>query len=637
MAPDFATLAAEAAGLGQRLAAAPDDAGAREGLRGCAARLGLAPEVPAAALPPAPDPRVTVIVLAWNELEHTRRCLAALRRSLPPGLAEIVLVDNGSTDGTAAWAAAQPDLVLLRNAGNRGFGPANNQAAEVARGEYLLLLNNDTEPQFGWLERLVAAADADPGLGAVAARLVAPDGRLLEAGAVINADATCTNRGREAPDGTHCYAVPVEVPYASACGLLVRRDAFRAAGGFDDRYAPAYYEDVDLCVALRAAGWRVAVEPRACVVHAESVTARRAAGSEVRRLRLQAAARERFRAKWKGRLPAESGPLAAVRAPVTPAPIRVAVLSPRVGPDSLWGEAMIAAELREALEWRPDVAEARLFDYGGAEGIAAFAPDLVLSFSAWRRPLRFERAVSVFWVVNFTHELMPPGQFLTWDDALRLGADAYAANTPEGVARLGRHARAELLHMGANPRVHRPCGVTPRYRSEVCYLGSYNPATKGHAAFDRYLLPAAGRDLALWGEMWDRAPSALRRRWRGVLPNGEIARLYSSVDVAIGFNAESQAAAGMVNNRVFEVLSCGALLLSDRVPTIEDLFGDVAVFTDGGDDTRDKLAWWLARPDERAALAARARERILAAHTYDHRARQLVELYAACARDRGLL
>lgn len=704
MTEDLAALAAEAAGLGDRLTRDPEDAAAAAALADLGRRLGLAPGIAPLPLPPVANPRVSILLLAWNQLPFTRRCLAALRRSVPAGLAEVVLVDNGSTDGTAAWARRQPDVRLLRNEENRGFGPANNQAAEQARGEYLLLLNNDTEPQFGFLERLVAALDADPGLGAATARLFAPSGELLEAGATVNLDATCTNRGRGAPGGIHSYREPVEVDYASACCLLVRRDAFRAAGGFDPRFAPAYYEDVDLCVTLRRQGWRLAVVPEAACLHAESVTARRLAGHESRRLRLQEEARRTFLAKWRDGFlgeagagpagaavataaasvaasvavaagapsaaasqagaaagadgpavdgPAADGPtadgltvdgpaaeaaaLAAARAPLLPAPIRVAILTPRYAADCLWGEAMISSELREALEWRPDVREARVFSYADADEMAGWAPDLVFSFTAWRWPLRFPRAITLFYVVNFTHELMPPGRFLTWDDALRLDADVYAANTPAGVAILGRHKPAALLHMAASARVHRPRGVDPRYRAQVTYLGSYNPGTKGAACFDRYVAPAAEFDLALWGEMWERAPALLRRRWRGVLPIPDIARLYSSVDVAIGFNAESQARAGMINNRVFEVLACGALLLSDRVPAIEELFGDCAVFTDGYADTREKLAHYLARPEERAPLIARARAKILSGHTYDHRAREIIQLYADAARAKGRL
>ena len=583
-------------------------------------------------------PRVTIIVLCRDQLAYTCQCLTALRRTAPPQVAEILLVDNGSTDGTLAWARSQAGISVIHNPENRGFGPANNQAAAQASGEYLLFLNNDTVPQHGWLESLLAVADADSKIGAVGARIVSPDGQLLEAGAVVNLDGTCTNRGREAHQSTHSYAVASDVPYASACCLLVRKTAFEKIGGFDDRYAPAYYEDVDLCVALRAAGYRVVYQPLAWVVHAESVTARTVTGSEQRRVQLQEAARDKFLTKWAGTtVTSADDPLAAVRAPILPRPIRVAMLLPYDGPDCLWGEAMVAAEMREALEWRTDVRDVRSFSYATASEIDNFQPDLILSWTAWRQPLRFKHGVTLFYIVNFVHEFLPPGQSLTWEDALSLDADLYAANSPAVVARLAEYKPARLLHLAANPRVHCPMGVSPKYQAQVTYLGSYNPGTKGHEIFDRYVLPAAGYDLALWGEMWDRSPQILRRRWCGVLPLGDIARLYSSVDVAIGFNAASQAQAGMVNNRVFEVLSCGALLLSDKVPAIESFFGDCAVFTDGYGDTREKLDYYLNHPAERLALTKRARQAILAGHSYDHRAREVVEMYADYQRGRGEL
>jgi GT2 family glycosyltransferase len=631
---DYAATASQVAELSARLLREPQDAAARAGLERCAAALGLRGCVAPAAEPP----RVSIVVLAKDQLDHTRRCLSALRRTVPPGMAEIILVDNGSRDGTRAWAEAQPDLRLIANPENRGFGPANNQAAATARGEFLLFLNNDTEPQPGWLEALLQEVAADPQIGAVGARLVTREGLLLEAGAVLNLDGTVTNRGRETFQSAHSYAPALDVDYTSACCLLVRRQAFEAVRGYDPLYAPAYYEDVDLCVALREAGWRVRVAPEAWIVHAESVTAKAVTGSEKKRLKLQKAAQRKFLDKWGDRflLPAD-GPLAEVRRPLLPAPIRVAILSPYHGPDCLWGEAMISDNLREAFEWRPDVGEVRIFSYATAGELATFRPDLLFSFTAWRQPLDLPHAVSLFYVVNYTHEFMPAGQALTWEDALRLEADLYAANSPAAVARFAEHKPAHLLHMAANPRVHSPQAARPEYRAQVAYLGSYNPGTKGHEVFDRYVLPATGFDLALWGEMWERSPEVLRRHWRGVLPIPDIAALYSSVDVALGFQAGSQAAAGMVNNRVFEVLACGSLLLSDRIPAIEQMFGDCAVFSDGYADTRDKLAHYLEHPEERAALTRRAREKILTAHTYDHRAREILEMYAEHQKARGRL
>jgi spore maturation protein CgeB len=232
---------------------------------------------------------------------------------------------------------------------------------------------------------------------------------------------------------------------------------------------------------------------------------------------------------------------------------------------------------------------------------------------------------------------MPPGTFLTPEDALRMEADIYASNSSVLVERFGDHKPAYLLHMAANPRVHRRLATLPAYQSQVVYLGSFNPGTKGQEVFDRYILPATAFDLALWGEMWDRSPEGFRRHWRGLLPSGDIPRLYSSVDVAIGFNAQSQAAADMINNRVFEVLACGALLFSDKVPAIKDLFGDAAVFTDGYEDLKEKLAYFLNHPEDRDQLTRLAQDKILAGHTYDHRARQIITMYAEHQKSKGRL
>ncbi|MFH1845156.1 MAG: glycosyltransferase [bacterium] len=631
---DYAGIDRDVRACSQRLTADANDAGAIAQLQHQARALGLV----SSETTPAGPPRVSIIVLCRDQLAYTRRCLTALRRTLEPGLAEIILVDNGSQDGSADWAEAQPDLRVIRNEDNRGFGPANNQAAAKARGEYLVFCNNDTEPQVGWLESLLAVADNDPEVGAVGARLVNRDGVLLETGAVLNSDGSCTNRGRETIQSAHSYEPALTVDYASACALLVRKDAFGQVGGFDPRYAPAYYEDVDLCLGLRQNGYRIVVEPKAWVVHHESITARVVTGSEQRRVELQEAARRKFLAKWQDRLPLPSDdPLAPVRTPILPEPIKVAILVPYHHPGCMWGEAMNGEDLREAFEWRPDVNAAKIFSYATARELDHFKPDLLLSWTAWRYPLQYQSAVSLFFIVNYTHEFMPAGRFHTWEDALRLDADLYAANSSEAVQRLGEFKPASLLHLAANPRVHRPQAAYPEYRSQVTYLGSYNPGTKGQSVFDRYIVPATEFDLSLWGEMWERSPDLLRKHWQGKLPIPDIGKLYSSVDIAIGFNAQSQAAANMVNNRVFEVLSCGALLVSDRVPAIEAMFGDSAVFTDGYGDLRDKLAHYLENPSEREAITRHARERIMAGHTYDHRAREIIAMFADYQKERGRL
>jgi GT2 family glycosyltransferase len=216
--------------------------------------------------PEVARPDVTVVMLTYNRWDLTKEALRLLAEVTQPRY-EVVIVDNASTDGTLAELDRVEGARILRNPTNLGFGPANNQGAAMARGRYLLLLNSDAWVRPGWLEPLIEVADADPGVAAVAPKLLYPDGRLQEAGSIIWRD----GRVRQYGDGDRSnrpeYNFRRTVDYASAACLLVRRSAFISVGGFDPRFAPVYYEDVDLCLALAARPGRVVYQPRSVVEH----------------------------------------------------------------------------------------------------------------------------------------------------------------------------------------------------------------------------------------------------------------------------------------------------------------------------------------------------------------------------------
>jgi|GEM_PF-538373 len=222
-----------------------------------------------------PEPRVSIVIPCFNKAELTLSCLQSLQANTDPGLYEVILVDNGSSDATVNMARAEgPRLRVVRNEENTGFGPACNQGAALARGEYVLFLNNDTIVLPGWLEPLVAALDEEPALAAVQPKLLYPDGRLNDAGGLVfgGGEPWIYGKGNPEPDAPEfsCRRAP---DYVSGACLAVRRSAFDEVGGFDDRYAPAYYEDTDLSFSFRAAGWKVLFEPASKVVHLEGGTA----------------------------------------------------------------------------------------------------------------------------------------------------------------------------------------------------------------------------------------------------------------------------------------------------------------------------------------------------------------------------
>jgi GT2 family glycosyltransferase len=243
--------------------------------------------------PEVARPDVTVVVVTYNRWDLTKEALRLLAEVTGPRY-EVVIVDNASTDGTANELAHVHGATVLRNPRNLGFGPATNQGAAMARGRHLLLLNSDAWVRPGWLEPLIDVADADPGVAAVAPKLLYPDGRLQEAGSIVWRDARVRQYGDGDLPNLPEYNFRRTVDYASAACLLVRRAAFIAVGGFDPRFAPVYCEDVDLCLALAAGPGRVVYQPRSVVEHVRGASA--AGGVQSAKIERN---RRLLRARWR--------------------------------------------------------------------------------------------------------------------------------------------------------------------------------------------------------------------------------------------------------------------------------------------------------------------------------------------------
>lgn len=219
------------------------------------------------------SPQVSIVVPVYNHLDITKRCLHAVTSLGSACRFELIVVDDGSTDGTTDWLAGQPDVRLHRMPQNSGFVDACNAGAALARGRYLVFLNNDTEVLPDWLDALIDTLETVPHCGLVGARLIYPDERLQEAGGIVFEDGSACNYGRGDNPDSPAYTFLREVDYCSGACIALPTALFHSLGGFDRRYAPAYYEDTDLAFAVRDAGYQVIYEPRAQVLHFEGRTA----------------------------------------------------------------------------------------------------------------------------------------------------------------------------------------------------------------------------------------------------------------------------------------------------------------------------------------------------------------------------
>jgi len=243
----------------------------------------------------------TIIIPVYNQAAATLQCLEALSKNTPDHLYNGVIVDNASTDETPELLKGlSGDVRVIRNAENLGFVKACNLGAQAATAKYLLFLNNDTVPVPGWLEAMLSYMENDETIGAVCAKLIYPDGRLQEAGGIIFSDASGWNFGRGDDPSKPEYCRPYEVDYGSGACLLVRKELFQRLGGFDERFAPAYYEDVDLCFGVRRLGYRVVFCPQSAVIHFEGVTAGRNLNTGFKQY--QARNQQIFLNKWKAEL-----------------------------------------------------------------------------------------------------------------------------------------------------------------------------------------------------------------------------------------------------------------------------------------------------------------------------------------------
>ena len=251
------------------------------------------------ATPAQPD--VSIIIPIYNQLDFTLSCLESLVRHAGETSFEVIIIDDRSEGYVAETLSFVSGLRLHSNEKNQGFVLNCNRGADMARGEYVLFLNNDTEVTEGWLEALLQVFRQRPKAGAVGAKLIYPNGRLQEAGGIIAEDGSGWNYGRDDDPDRPEYNYLRQVDYCSGACLLAPRELFLSVGGFDILYQPAYYEDTDLAFKLRAAGREVYYQPAAKIIHYEGVSSGTDVSTGVKRH--QAVNREKFAAKWAAVLP----------------------------------------------------------------------------------------------------------------------------------------------------------------------------------------------------------------------------------------------------------------------------------------------------------------------------------------------
>lgn len=217
-------------------------------------------------------PKISIIIPVYGQHHYTFNCLESLQNHTDLSEVEIIVVDDASPQDAQSELAQVQGVHWVRNSENLGFIRSCNKGANLAKGEYIVLLNNDVRVTSNWLQALLNVYALRSDTGMVGAKLVYPDGQLQEAGGIVWRDGSAWNwgRGQDPELPTFKYLRPAD--YCSGACLLITTAFWNQLHGFDTAFVPAYYEDTDLAFRVRAAGKTVYYQPEATIIHYEGIS-----------------------------------------------------------------------------------------------------------------------------------------------------------------------------------------------------------------------------------------------------------------------------------------------------------------------------------------------------------------------------
>lgn len=561
----------------------------------------------------------SIVLVAYDGLRYTAAALDAVLEHTPPPF-ELVLVCNGARDGTLERFRGLRDALggrvavqVIENATNLGYPLAANQGARAARGRHVVFLNNDAMVRPGWLAPLLEAASA-PDVGVVTPKVLNLDGSVQNAGGILHhPDGAFTiphaDEDRLAPPVT----APREVDNAGGpCMLVTRRLLEQVApdgAPFDAAFTPGYFEDSDLCLRARAAGFTLRYAPAAEVFHhgkaTSSLVAREGQVDVWRRFEEN---RALFHERWREQLAADEARRAGGDAPRR---LRIVLCYHR-------SDTTTAFYCEQALRRDHDVVtagrgqELDLGDAATAADLVAAAGgevDLLLVVEGETYvPAEVERAPcpTALWAIDNHLHADPARAGGGGHFALARRFDRlFVAQRDHVVPFEARGLAPSWLPLACDPERHALAAAEAQRDLDLVFVG--------------HVLPLHGQRRRLL----DRLRARFRLVERQGVFGAEMAGLYARARVV--FNCSL---AGDLNMRVFEGLASGALVVTDRAGNgLERLFSDgehLALYGDD-DDLERVISAYLAAPARRVQVARRGQRLATRHHTYAHRMRELVE------------
>lgn len=244
-------------------------------------------------------PTVSVIIPVFNQFNYTKRAVWSVIHQIEQPI-ELIIIDDQSNDATQAFFSDKVPIKYIRNEENLGFLKSCNLAASMASGEYLFFLNNDTFVQDNAIAELVSVFASNNNAGLVGSKLIYPNGHLQEAGGYVWSDASGWNFGRMQDPDHPSFNYARSADYISGAAIMIPKILWERIGGFDERYAPAYYEDTDLAFRIRLVGLDVIYQPSSVVTHFEGISSGTDLNTGIKAY--QKSNQQKFLSKWQYQL-----------------------------------------------------------------------------------------------------------------------------------------------------------------------------------------------------------------------------------------------------------------------------------------------------------------------------------------------
>ncbi|WJI08606.1 glycosyltransferase [Methanobacterium sp. CWC-01] len=580
-------------------------------------------------------PLVSIIILNRNGMEHLKRLFKDFEKNIQYPNYEVLVVDNASTDDSVSFLeeiATEIPLNIIKNTKNESFSKANNQAVKVANGEYVLLLNNDTEPTYGWLNQMMHTGLKYQRVGTVGAKLVYPDCsasvfnkhnsfRIQHTGIVfqnLHNFFRPYNRGSGGEPFDSAYNSEHYSAGNTAAALLVKKDLYQEVGGLDEDYYYGY-EDVDFCLKLLKNGYKHIYCPTALLFHYEFGSDEKIEDFNHRDKKFEKN-RNLLMDKWFDWLSEhfyedklEDKGIFSEKA------LNVAFVVTECGVDASAGDYFTAMELGEALQelgW-------------GVHFLPRSDPE-----NWYNVPDEIDVLISLLdaydprKVRSNNHYLVKIAWPRNWFDrwAAHPGLPEYdlifaSSQTACDYIKKNSKRYAVLLPIATNiSRFNEDVAPREEFSCDYCFTGSYWDSERDIITMlDPESLPF---QFKLYGKNWEQFEK-FQDYYQGFINYSDLPAVYASTKIVIDDANHVTKEYGAVNSRVYDALATGTLVITNGKIGAEETFKGLLPYFTTKEELAQLLEYYLTHPEKRIKIAQKLQKYTLQNHTYQNRAQTL--------------